>query len=174
MDDGRWLTAARHPGVGPVPSGPVTADRPPVPSPGGGWSAGTSGSGRQQGRPAHARPTFAVPGLVLLAALAIHEGYTELRIMSDGWHRISGTAFALLAVPAAYALTRGLTTGTAARLRAPVMICAAAVPVLAAAGLTGHGAGWGRILGVVSLVLAVLVLVLAVVAERDRRASSPY
>ena len=136
---------------------------------GGSDQVGPAASERGRVHRADAGPPFATPGAVLLAAAAILEGYRWLQIIPDGSLRPSGPLFVVAALPATYVLTRHVTSGWAGGLRRVAIGCAAIVPLLGVAVVTGHASGWGHALGITSLLLALSILMLAVVSEwRDR------
>jgi len=102
---------------------------------------------------------FAVPGMVLLAALAIYEGYDWLQVFPSGSHRPSEYLIGIAAAPGAYWLTRSVATGRVAARCRNVLVGAAVVVACA-------GGGWGLALGVAWLVLAASILVLSYLSER--------
>ncbi len=166
MDNGRRLAVERRAGTGPGPACAL-APAPRSVAPGHDAVARVVPVGRSAGS-----PLFAVPGLVLLAALSIYEGYHWLQIIPSGSLHQSGLLFAVVAVPATYGLTRDLTAGLVGFLRHLALVTSTAVPLLAGVVVVGHGAGWARVLGVASLLLAASVIALAAVTERDRRGAA--
>jgi hypothetical protein len=134
--------------------------------------AGSAASERGRVHRDDAGPRFATPGAVLLAAAAILEGYRWLQFIPDGSLRASEPLFVVAALPATYALTRHVTSGWAGGLRWVAIGCAAMMPVLGVAVVTGHPSGWGHALGLASLLLALSILTLSVAAER-RGPSTP-
>ena len=102
---------------------------------------------------------FAVPGMVLLAAIAIYEGYDWLQVFPTGSHRPSEYLIGIAAAPGAYWLTRSVATGRVAARCRNVLVGAAVVVACA-------GGGWGLALGVAWLVLAASILVLSYLSER--------
>ncbi len=128
---------------------------------------GSTESGSDEGS-----PLFAVPGMVLLAALAIFEGYRWLQIIPGGSLRPSGMIFAVAVVPATYALTRHGIARRVVVLKHLALACAAAVPLLGALVLAGLGTEGARALGASSLLLALSVLALAAVSERGGQSAS--
>ncbi len=116
-----------------------------------------------------ASPLFAAPALVLLAAVAIFEGYQWLHLIPDGSLRPSGMLFALVVVPIAYGLASLGSVGHTAALRRALVASAAVIPVLGTIVLVDHSVVCGRVLGVSSLVLATVAVALVVVSERDHR-----
>ena len=112
-----------------------------------------------------------VPGLVLLAAASIFEGYQWLHLIPGGSLRPSGLFFAVAVLPAAYGLTRYRSAARRA-LRRVVLACSAAIPLLALVAVIVPPTSWTRILGVVSLVLAASALILAVASEHVDHSSS--
>jgi hypothetical protein len=131
-------------------------------------------SARRVEPPADARhdPPFAVPGLVLLAAVAIIEGYQWLRIIPGGSLRPSGLLFAVAVVPATWWLTGHGIGRWMAPLRRVALAGAGAVPVLGLFVLAGHGTALHQCLGAASLLLAVAVLAIAAVSERGDHSAS--
>ena len=120
----------------------------------------------------HDAPPFAVPGMVLLAALAIFEGYQWLQIIPGGSLRPSGLLFAVAVVPATWWLTRHGIGRRVALLRRMAVASACAVPVIGIGVLVGHGTALHRCLGAVSLLLAVALLAIAAASERGEHSAS--
>ena len=161
MDDGRRIVVAWRPGPD------VRTDEDVLCLPRTGEiRTGRVAPGRDQGN-----PLFTVPALVLLAALAIFEGYRCLQIIPGGSLRPPGLVFALAVVPATLGLTRHTAPGRAAALRWLALGCSAAVPLLSLIVLIGHSTAWARVLGVASLGLAASLLALAALCERSDRIS---
>jgi hypothetical protein len=121
-------------------------------------------------RPTH--PLLIVPGLVLLAAVSILEGYRWLHLLPDGSLLPTGLLFTLVALPATYWLTRYRSTGLTNVLRRVARICSTSVPVLGLAILIGSAAPWAQLLGITSLVLAASALGLAVATEHGDHSPS--
>jgi len=117
-------------------------------------------------------PRFAVPALVLLAAVAIFEGYQWLQIIPGGSLRPSGFLFAVAVVPATWLLTRWGTGRRVVLLRRVALAGAAAVPVVGILVLAGHDPGLHRCLGAASLLVAVAVLAIAAASERGDHSAS--
>jgi hypothetical protein len=118
-------------------------------------------------------PPFVAPGLVLLAAASLLEGYLWLHVIPVGPLRPSGLLFAAVAAPATYGLTRVVPVGTPSWLRRAALVCAAAVP-LAGVLVVVHTVSGERAFGIVSLALAAAILALAVLSEHSvRRDSRP-
>ncbi len=121
---------------------------------------------------ADARPGtgLAAPGLIVLATVAILEGYRWLDLMRLASPRPTMVAYVVLVVPAAFVLTRTRRTGRsgpAARLA--VRAGAVAVVVLGIVALVTDGTRAERLLGVASLGVAGACLVLVWSTERRRR-----
>ena len=116
-------------------------------------------------------PPFVAPGLVLLAAASLLEGYLWLHVIPVGPLRPSGLLFAAVVAPATYGLTRVVPVGTPSWLRRTTLVCAAAVP-LAGVLVVVHTVGGERAFGVVSLALAAAILALAVLSEHSARRDS--
>jgi len=167
MDDGRRLAAERRPGAGPAPTGSAPPAHPDV-APGRVPATRAPAADAVPGS-----PSYAVPGMVLLAALAIYEGYHRLKIIPGGSARPSGLAFAVVVAPATYVLTRHLVGGPARLLRRLSLGTAVAVPVLALAVMLGAGGTGDRALGLVSLLFAVSVLAQAATTERAGHRGPP-
>ena len=123
--------------------------------------------------PEWSSPRFAAPGLVLLAAAALLEGYLWLHLIPIGPLRPSGLLFATVVAPATYGLTRVVAVGTPFWLRRVTLVCAAAVP-LAGVLVVAHTVTGERAFGALSLALAAAILTLAVLSEHSvRRRSRP-
>jgi len=119
-------------------------------------------------RPGHPVGPFATPGLVLLAAVAVLEGYLWLHIIPVGPLRPSGLLFAVAVLPAAYGLTRVGPVERTTWLRRVIVLDAGAALVLGPVAVVGRSGTAARAFGVTSLVLAATVIALAVLAERSR------
>ena len=117
-------------------------------------------------------PPFTVPGMVLLAALSIFEGYRWLRIIPGGSLRPSGLFFAVAVVPATWWLTRNPVGRRAVVLRRLALAAACSMPALGVLVLAGVGPAAHRGLGAASLLLAVTMLALAGTSERGERSAS--
>ena len=117
-------------------------------------------------------PGYTAPTLILLAAVAIFEGYMWLHLIPDGSLRPSGLLFAVAVVPVTSALTRG-DPGTGGRLGRVTRLCSVAIPLLGVALLVSHATVWARLLGGVSLVFAVSALALAAASEHRGIHRSP-
>jgi hypothetical protein len=114
-------------------------------------------------------PEFAAPGLVLLATIAIYEGYHWLRLIPNGALRPTGLVLAVVVVPATYILTRRVSgTGTGC-LRTAARACAVLLPALWIVLFTVHSDAVGDVLGTDSLALALALVALAVLAEAGER-----
>lgn len=122
--------------------------------------------------PSTGAPPFAVPGMVLLAAVAIFEGYQWLQIIPGGSLHLSGLLFALAAVPATWWLTRHGDGRRVGLLRRVAVAGATAVPLFGVLVLLGWGAGASKALGAASLLVAVAVLAIAAASERGDRSAS--
>jgi hypothetical protein len=109
-------------------------------------------------------PLFAAPGLILVAAVAIFEGYHWLHLVPDGLLRPTSVAFTLSVVPATVALTRHVDAPAVVWAR----IAAVAILVLGLVVAIGHVTAIGRVLGVTSLFLAGTLVFLVVASERHR------
>jgi len=112
------------------------------------------------------RPLLTVPGLVMLATVAIFEGYQWLHLIPGESLHPSGLLFAVVSLPATYWLTRCGNPGHTVVLRRTTRACAAAIPVLGLIVLIGYPTPWARALGLVPLALAASALGLAVASER--------
>jgi hypothetical protein len=125
-----------------------------------------------EGRPA--AYLFAAPALVLLAAVAIFEGYLWLHLIPGGSLRPSGLLFAVGIVPVTFALTRG-DPDHRSRLCRLTRLCATPIPLLGMAFLVSHATPCARLLGAASLALAVSTLALTAASEYGgtRRSPSP-
>ena len=123
--------------------------------------------------PDRTAPALASPGLIVLAALAVLEGYRQLHLSPSPQWDPSGYLFAVLAPLAAVALTqtrRGVPRTPA--LKAVVgaaVVLGAATPGL----LVSNRPLAGVLLGAGDLVTAVLILGAVLAAERPIRSSQP-
>ena len=115
--------------------------------------------------PPEGRPAFAVPGMVLLAALSVFQGYQWLQIIPGGSLRPAQILFAVAVAPLTVWLTRRVTSRRTRVLKRAALVWSVAVTVLSVVAVAGSGTLWPRMLGVVSLLLAVSLLVLAAVSE---------
>ena len=151
-----------------------------------GWSPGTgdvaiptgppqAGDAARRGRtasddpaavdPVTGTPVFAAPGLVLLATVAIYEGYNWLRLIPDGATRPTTVVLAAVVVPATYRLTRSVSGPATGRIRHVARGCAVLVPALWVLLLLVHSVVVADLLGAVSLALALALVALAVLSE---------
>ena len=110
-------------------------------------------------------PLFAAPGLVLLATLTICAGYHWLRLIPTSAPRPMAVALAVVVVPATYLLTRHVSGPGTERVRTVARGCADLLPALWVVLLVVHDVDVADVLGVVSLVLALSLVVLAVLSE---------
>jgi hypothetical protein len=110
-------------------------------------------------------PAFAAPGLVLLATIAIYEGYHWLRLIPDGTVRPAAVVLAVIAVPATFGLTRRISGPGTERLRTVAHACAVLLPVLWTVALLAHSDIAADLLGADSLALALSLVALAVLSE---------
>jgi hypothetical protein len=147
---------------GPVPDA-RTGLRPPPPP----VVAGPApGSGRGNLPTA---PLFPSPGLALLAAVSILEGYRWFGVIANSGSRPWAVAFAVTALPGALALTRvegarGRSTGQR------LVVVAAVVATVATAAVLWTGSGWATtVAGIADLALALTALALLAAGERSRR-----
>ncbi len=109
-------------------------------------------------------PLFAAPGLVLLATLTICAGYHLLRLIPTSAPPMA-VALAVVVVPATYLLTRHVSGPGTERVRTVARGCADLLPALWVVLLVVHDVDVADVLGVVSLVLALSLVVLAVLSE---------
>ena len=160
MDDGRRAVVVRRIGSG-APASPSVSR--------------VDGDGSDDASSSDAGyPLYAVPGMVLLAAVAIFVGYRCLQVIPGGSIRPSVLVFAVCAAPATVALTRHGAAGRSRFLRRCALALAAAVPLLGVILLLDRGLGWARVLGAASLLLAASLLALAAMSERRDRTASPH
>jgi len=112
---------------------------------------------------------FAAPGLMVVAALAVLEGYSWLHLFPGTSYRSTSLLFVVCVVPVTVLLTRHvqgprwIPAGRVARAGAAVVL------VLGSAAAVHHLAILDRALGVVSLVLAASLVSLAATSERRRQ-----
>ena len=114
---------------------------------------------------------FAAPALMVVAALAVVEGYNWLHLFPDASFRSTSLLFVVCVVPATVLLTRHvhgprwIPVDQAARAGALVVL------VLGSVATFHHLAILDRVLGVVSLLLAASLV--SLVAASERRRQSP-
>jgi Family of unknown function (DUF6518) len=114
-------------------------------------------------------PLFRAPGLALLAAVSVLEGYLWLGIIGDGGSHPWAVVFAGLAVVAAVALTRTDRERRRSTLQR-LLVSTATVTALAAAAVLWRDETWAaRAIGIADLALASIALVSLVSGERSRR-----
>ncbi len=127
-------------------------------------------------RPVVARPSapvrvhfFRAPGLAVLAAVSVLEGYRWFGIITNGTSRPWAVVFAGLALVAALALTRTDKAGRRPPLHR-LVVSAAAVTTLATMAVLWNDGGWATTaIGITDLALASTALVALVAGERSRR-----
>jgi len=120
-------------------------------------------------------PVFAAPGLVLVATLAIFEGYHWLHLIPDGPVRPTAVVLALVVVPATFALTQRISGPGTGLVRLLARGCAVLLPMLWVVLLFVHDDLVSGMLGVVSLALALSLVALAVLSEvAEHRATGNY
>ncbi len=112
---------------------------------------------------------FRAPGLALLAAMSVLEGYRWIGVIASGGSLPWAVVFAGVAVVGAPALTR--TDGRRARSAISRLVVAASAGVaLATAVALSNPEGWATaVLGIADLTLAGTALVALVAGERSRR-----
>jgi hypothetical protein len=112
---------------------------------------------------------FRAPGLALLAAMSVLEGYRWIGVIASGGSLPWAVAFTGVAVVGAPALTR--TDGRRSRSAVNRVVVAASVCVaLATAVALSVPEGWATaVLGIADLTLAAAALVALVAGERSRR-----
>ncbi len=103
---------------------------------------------------------------MLLAAVAVFEGYRWLHLIPGGSLRPPGLFVAVACLPATVWLSRCLAPARAGTARVLACSAAAVLPVLGTAALASGSAWWCRALGATSLVLAASLLALAVLSGR--------
>jgi hypothetical protein len=135
----------------------------------GGPARGPSAPDTNTRRVVTTTPVFAAPGLVLLATIAIYEGYHWLRLIPNGAWRPTGLVLVVVVVPATYALTRRVAGAGTGCLRTAARAGAVLLPALWILLLTVHSDVVGDVLGTVSLALALALVALAVLAEAGGR-----
>ncbi len=119
---------------------------------------------------------LAGPGLALLAAVSLVEGYRWLGVFhagsTGGGSVLFGTVgvalVALLTPPAAAVLTPRREPGQAVRLAGTVVAVAVAVAVTTVAALAFGGHGWRQVAGAVDIVLAAVAFAAVAVGEHSR------
>jgi hypothetical protein len=104
------------------------------------------------------RAWFAAPGLALLAAVSILEGYQWLHLLPVGGWTLSAPAFAVLVVTAALALTRRRRGTPRTGTQRSVVVVALGLMGVTLAGLLVHGHGGSSVLGVSTLLVAATAL----------------
>jgi len=114
-------------------------------------------------------PLLRAPGLAMLAAVSVLEGYRWLGIIANGGSRPWTVVVAGLVLVAALALTRT----DRGRHRPPLhrlVVSAAAVTALATVAVLLDDEGWATIaVGIADLTLASTAMVALVAGERSRR-----
>lgn len=120
----------------------------------------------------HGSPLFAVPGLVLVAALAIFEAYHWLHLIPSGSARPTAILFLVGVVPVTVALTRRFDGPAPGVLCALARLAAVMVLLLGLAELVVRDVPLTRVVGVTAVVLAGTLLVLAVASEAGERRRS--
>lgn len=113
-------------------------------------------------------PLFAAPFLILVAAMAIFEGYHWLQLFPKESLRPTSLIFALLVAPATFALTRHLPAPRLPWARRVARASSTVLPILAVVLAVQQVTAVSRVLGVASLVLALSLVVLVVDSERRR------
>jgi len=113
-------------------------------------------------------PRFAAPGLVLMAVLAIFTGYHWLHLFPNGSFRPVAVLFAIVAMPATFALTRHLIAPQVPGPRFVARVSATIGLILGLVVLVDGDSSLRWVLGVTSLVLAVALVSLAFASERRR------
>ncbi len=114
---------------------------------------------------------FAVPATVLLAALAIFEGYRWLHLIPDGSLRPTAVLFLAGVVPATVHLTHRIDCPLGAPLRRGACGLAALVLVLGVVALAAPELLFLQAVGCLTLALAAVLVVQAVAAESHARRS---
>ncbi len=115
------------------------------------------------------------PGLALLAALSLVEGYRWLGVFptgsTGGLHLFGSVGVGVVAVltpVAAALLTRRREPGQPIRLAGIVMAIAVVVTVVTVGALVTGGHGWRQAAGVVDIVLAAVAFAAVAIGERSR------
>ena len=126
------------------------------------------------GRPDDRPTVYSPPFLVLVAALAIFEGYHWLHLMPTGSDRATGALFLIGVVPVTIGLTRRLGGPAPRALSRTARIVSVAVLALGLAEATLGDVLVTRALGVASLTLAGVLLTLTVVVETAPRRRSAH
>lgn len=133
------------------------------------WSVGGPGPDDVAPVARVAAPLFRAPGLALLAAAGVLEGYRWLGIIASGGSRPRAVVFAGVAVVAALLLTRANRARRRSTLQR-LVVSTAAVTALATAAVLWNDTGWTTwAIGIADLVLASTALVCLVSGERSRR-----
>ena len=107
-----------------------------------------------------------------MAALAIFSGYHWLHLFPNGTSRPTALLFALVAVPATFALTRRVDAPQVPRARIVARVCAGIGLILSLVDAVDHRSPFSWVLGVTSLVLAIALVSLAFASERSRPPSA--
>lgn len=113
-------------------------------------------------------PFFAAPALILVATLAIFEGYHWLHLFPGGSVRLSSLLVVVVVAPVTFALTRRLHTPRWAWARPVARASASAVLLLGLVATFGHATALSRVLGLTYLVLAASIVSLVIACERRR------
>lgn len=121
------------------------------------------------GRPTPPDSLFRAPGLAVLAAWSVLEGYRWFGVIAEGGSRPWAVVFAVAAAGCALTLTRADRWRRHAGVQRLVVIAATAVVLATAAVLWNHR-GWStEVLGIADLALATAALAALVAGERSRR-----
>lgn len=129
----------------------------------------TRSAASQVADPSGAASLFRAPGLALLAAVSVLEGYRWFGVITNEASRPWAVVFAMVAVVGALALTRRIGRPRRSVLQRLVVATALAAALATALVLWNHD-GWAAYAnGTADLALAATALVTLVTGERSRR-----
>jgi len=114
-------------------------------------------------------PALASPGLIVLAAVAIMEGYRQLHLIPSAHLRLSNDAFAVMAPLAAVLLARSRRRGHRTLAQRSLLVVAVLIGVATPLVLAGHRSEAGVLLGAGDLAVAIFALWAVLAGERRVR-----
>jgi hypothetical protein len=112
---------------------------------------------------------FRAPGLALLAAVSVLEGYRWIGVIANSGSRPWGVAFAAVAVFGGLALTRAEQGQPRSTIQRTLATTAVAVALATVVVLWNHEGWTAVVLGIADLTLASTALAALVAGERARR-----